>query len=192
MATATTSLPAGVRLASLTSHRDDRGSFCEIYRREWETGVEPIQWNVVESNAGVLRGVHVHVRHSDYLTVVAGRASIGLRDLRAGSPSEGLTAVVELQGRERQGISIPAGVAHGFLFHEPSVHVYAVTHYWDMSDELGCHWADPELAIPWPFQPKHVSDRDAGAGSLAELMEALAPSQPVGSAGGSAPPPGPG
>src|SRR3972149_836293 len=84
-----TSLPAGVRLLPLEMNRDDRGVFTEVFRRSWDIGVEPVQWNFVTSQAGVLRGVHVHVRHVDYLIVLEGRASIGLRDLRRGSPPEG-------------------------------------------------------------------------------------------------------
>ena len=124
-------LPAGTVFRPLEAHADERGVFTELYRREWGTGAEPIQWNAVWSEAGVLRGVHVHVRHDDYLTVPVGRASVGLKDLRRGSPTEGLAALVEL-GRERPGaLVIPHGVAHGFYFHEPSLHVYAVSEYWD-------------------------------------------------------------
>ena len=124
-------LPAGTVFRQLQAHADRRGVFTELYRREWGTGADPIQWNAVWSEAGVLRGVHVHIRHHDYLTVPVGRASVGLKDLRRGSPTEGLAALVEL-GRERPGaLVIPRGVAHGFYFHEPSLHVYAVSEYWD-------------------------------------------------------------
>ena len=107
--------------------------------------MNPIQWNAVRSEVGVLRGVHVHVRHRDYLTLPYGRAVVGLRDLRQGSRTEGLSVFVELSGDEPASLVIPCGVAHGFYFHEPSLHVYAVTEYWNPDDELGCHWADPEL-----------------------------------------------
>src|SRR3989304_9839168 len=83
------SLPAGVRLLPLQMNRDDRGVFTEVFRRSWDTGIEPVQWNFVRSQAGVLRGGHVHVRPVDYLIVLEGRASIGLRDLRRGSPPGG-------------------------------------------------------------------------------------------------------
>src|SRR3954469_9998303 len=106
-------LPAGTMLQPLEAHADERGVFTELYRREWGLGAEPVQWNAVWSEAGVLRGVHVHLRHDDYLTVPVGRASVGLRDLRHGSPSEGLTAVVEL-GREQPGaLVIPRGSPTG-------------------------------------------------------------------------------
>jgi dTDP-4-dehydrorhamnose 3,5-epimerase len=179
MSLATEVLPQGTVFVPLTAHADERGVFTELYRVEWGTGVTPVQWNAVRSEAGVLRGVHVHLRHDDYLTVPAGRASIGLRDLRRGSPTEGLASVVELGAESPGALVIPHGVAHGFYFHEPSLHVYAVTEYWDPADELSCHWADPELGIPWPARTALVSERDAQSQSLQELLAQLEPSQPI-------------
>lgn len=166
-------LPDGVAVRSLAMHRDDRGCFTEIFRREWDTGVAPIQWNVVSSAAGVLRGVHVHIRHDDYLVLIDGKATIGLRDLRPRSPTHGLATVVSMSGGKMAGITIPHGVTHGFYFHEPSVHVYAVSRYWDLADELGCHWSDPELRIPWPMTAADISPRDASLPSYAQLLEQL-------------------
>jgi dTDP-4-dehydrorhamnose 3,5-epimerase len=179
MSLATEVLPQGTVFVPLTAHADERGVFTELYRVEWGTGVTPVQWNAVRSEAGVLRGVHVHLRHDDYLTVPAGRASIGLRDLRRGSPTEGLASVVELGAESPGALVIPHGVAHGFYFHEPSLHVYAVTEYWDPADELSCQWADPELGIPWPARTALVSERDAQSQSLRELLAQLEPSQPI-------------
>src|SRR3972149_1059 len=51
----TISLPAGVRLLPLQMNRDDRGVFTEVFRRSWDTGIEPVQWNFVRSQAGGLR-----------------------------------------------------------------------------------------------------------------------------------------
>lgn len=175
---AETMLPTGTVLLPLQAHDDERGSFTELYRLEWVTGVTPIQWNAVRSEAGVLRGVHVHVRHDDYLTVPLGRATVGLRDLRRGSPTEGLATTVELGGEQTGALVIPHGVAHGFYFHEPSLHVYAVTEYWDPTDELSCHWADPDLGIAWPAQSARVSERDAKSQPLQDLLRELEPSQP--------------
>ncbi|HEY8791414.1 MAG TPA: dTDP-4-dehydrorhamnose 3,5-epimerase family protein, partial [Gaiellaceae bacterium] len=75
-------LPTGVALRPLTMNRDSRGSFTEVFRDEWNIGLSPVQWNAVSSEAGTLRGVHLHIRHDDYLTTLRGRACVGLRDLR--------------------------------------------------------------------------------------------------------------
>lgn len=164
-------LPHDLGLTALQPHSDDRGTFVELFREEWETGVRPIQWNAVHSEANVLRGVHVHPRHDDYLTIVRGRATIGLRDLREDSPSAGVAACVELSAERPAAISIPHGIAHGFYFHEASTHVYAVSHYWDLADELGCRWDDPALGIPWPQQSAQISPRDEALPPLATLLE---------------------
>ena len=122
----------------------------------------------------MLRGVHVHLLHDDYLILLAGRASIGLKDLRPDSPTAGLATVVELDGELLQALSIPPGVAHGFYFREPSQHLYAVSRYFDRADELGCRWNDPELAIPWPTTEAITSARDAAAPPLSVLLQELA------------------
>lgn len=166
-------LPAGLLLRPLEPHGDERGTFIELHRREWRTGVEPVQWNAVHSAAGVLRGVHVHPRHDDYLTVVRGRAVVGIRDLRDDSETAGATACVELSEDRPGAITIPHGVAHGFYFAAPSTHVYAVSEYWDLADELGCRWDDPALEIPWPQEQARISRRDAALPSLDVLLGEL-------------------
>ncbi len=171
--------PDGVALHRFTTHRDARGSFTEVFRAEWDVGVAPVQWNAVSSEQGSLRGVHVHLRHDDYLLYLKGRASVGLRDLRRGSPTEGMSALLELGEDRLSAIVIPHGVAHGFYHHEPSLHLYAVSRYWDAADELGCHWADPDLELSWPAEPTLVCERDATAPSLAELLERIEPWQPI-------------
>jgi dTDP-4-dehydrorhamnose 3,5-epimerase len=165
-------LPSGVELQRLEPHADARGVFTELFRESWELPVAPVQWNAVRSEPNVLRGVHAHWRHADYLTVVVGKASIGLHDLREGSETEGLGTLVELAADAPAALSIPPGVAHGFYFHEPSLHVYAVSHEWDPSDELGCRWDDPGLGIDWPCSEPLVSDRDRALGPLSSLRAA--------------------
>lgn len=175
----TMNLPEGVRVLPLTPHEDTRGSFTEIFRASWPlVGPLPLQWNLVTSHQSVVRGVHVHLIHLDYWMLVSGRAAIGVRDLRRHSPTFGLSAVMDVNDRGTPRlIVIPPGVAHGFQFHEDSVHVYAVTAYWNEADELGCRWDDPALGIPWPSKAAFLSCRDTDAGTLENLMARLEPHQ---------------
>jgi dTDP-4-dehydrorhamnose 3,5-epimerase len=163
---------AGVAVIPLVPHADSRGVFTELYRGSWGTGVTPVQWNAVHSAANVLRGVHAHRRHADYLTLVSGTATIGLHDLRPGSRTEREGLLVELAATTPSALVIPVGVAHGFYFHEPSIHVYAVTHEFDPADEVGCRWDDPALNIAWPYTEPQISERDRSLGSLNELRAA--------------------
>ena len=173
-------LPAGVELRPLDRHADDRGSFLEMYRVSWFQDRSPaLQWNLVRSRAGTLRGVHVHVVHSDFWLLVEGVATVGLCDLRRHSPTFRLAVDLPVRAGDPVLVVIPRGVAHGFLFHQPSLHVYSVTSYWDPADELGCRWDDPDLGIQWPAgAPPTLSDRDQAAPSLAALMATIEPQQP--------------
>jgi dTDP-4-dehydrorhamnose 3,5-epimerase len=157
---------------TFTSHADERGSFTEVFREEWAVGLRPVQWNLVRSRAGTLRGVHVHSRHSDYLMLVEGRMTVCLRDLRPGGEASAMA--VEFEAPRVQALFIPPGVAHGFYYPVDSVHVYAVSRYFDPADDLGCRWDDPELGMPWPETPRQVSARDRALPGLAELRGALA------------------
>jgi dTDP-4-dehydrorhamnose 3,5-epimerase len=173
-------LPLGCRILPLEPRDDDRGRLTELFRAEWDTGAAaPIQWNAVRSDADVLRGVHVHTRHDDYLTVPLGRMFIGLHDMRRGSASFGASCLVELTEDDPSALVVPHGVAHGFWIPEPSLFVYGVSHYWDPTDELGCHWGDPALGIDWPCTAPRLSARDAAAPPLSDLAELIEVWQPL-------------
>jgi dTDP-4-dehydrorhamnose 3,5-epimerase len=164
----------GVEVRRLVSHADDRGTFTEIFRETWLPAPRFVQWNAVTSRAGTLRGVHVHRHHDDYLVLVSGHLWLGLADLRPDDRPVGERALIEIVTAEPTAVTIPRGVAHGFLFSTDSVHVYAVSEYFDGSDELGCRWDDPVLELAWPIIPSYVSGRDQQLPSLQALRAALA------------------
>ncbi len=163
----------GVFICNLEMLADSRGVFTEVFRTAWFDDLEPVQWNIVASNAGTFRGMHVHRKHFDYLVQIQGHAHFYLKDLRKDSPTFLKEIEVELSEEQLQGLKIPCGVAHAFYFPVPGKHIYAVTHYWDQKDELGVHYADPELGFK--FQEKNfvVSERDEALGSLRDLLAEL-------------------
>ena len=112
---------AGVERIRLESRADAGGVSTRVFHREWQLGIHPVQWNVVRSEANVLRGVHVHVVHEDYFVLLKGQMLLGLRDLRPVAPTEDNTAVLELNAEQLEAIRIPPGVAHGFYFTRSSL-----------------------------------------------------------------------
>lgn len=166
-------LPAGVSIRPLDPHVDTRGKLVELYRVEWDTGCEAKQWNAVKSEANVLRGVHVHVRHTDYLTVLSGTMILGLHDLRPESRTTGMSCMLRLGEEEPRAVMIPPGVCHGFFFPVPSIHIYAVSEYWDLRDELGCRFDSGELLLEWPTTTPVLSERDRSAGTFTQMQKAF-------------------
>jgi dTDP-4-dehydrorhamnose 3,5-epimerase len=167
----------GLIVTPLTPHADERGVFTEVFRGVWPTSVTPIQWNVVTSQSNVLRGVHVHAAHSDYLTCIAGELFVGVRDIRPDSPTFDQTAVFILREDEPSALTIPPGVAHGFASVKPTRHLYSMSHYWNPNDDLACRWDDAELGIEWPVERPLLSARDDAAGSFADMVAAFAATQ---------------
>lgn len=173
-------LPAGVRVTELETHADDRGALTEVFRPSWGLPILPRQWNVTTSGRGVLRGVHVHLRRSDYLLVARGSCHIGLRDIRRASATEGLGVVVELSDDRPRGLTIPPGVLHGFYFPGPALTIVGFSDEHQPEDDLECHWADPDLGIPWQTNHVVLSERDRAAPPLSDLLARLEPRQPIG------------
>jgi dTDP-4-dehydrorhamnose 3,5-epimerase len=163
----------GVRLKRLTEHADDRGSVTELFRNSWEFGIQPVQWNIVKTNAGVMRGVHVHLERHDLLTVLHGKGSIGLRDIRRNSASYGKTHIVHLSGDELSVLTVPPGIVHGFYSDQDSIFGCAFSADWDPSDDYGCRWDDAELGIPWADMFARCSEKDMLLPSFKELMAQL-------------------
>jgi dTDP-4-dehydrorhamnose 3,5-epimerase len=165
-----TALPQGVSVYGLTPRRDARGSLIEIYRETWDLGCRPVQFNALMSAAGVLRGVHVHVRHVDHMVLLSGRMVVGLHDMRPASPTAGASCLLELDAEEPRAVVVPVGVAHGLYFRVASVLTYGLSHQWEPGDEIGCRWDCKELGLAWPTSTPVLSERDAAAPGYAESV----------------------
>jgi dTDP-4-dehydrorhamnose 3,5-epimerase len=161
---------AGVHLVPLRAFSDSRGYFFESFRRSWvPEGREMIQGNVSFSRAGVLRGLHYHLKQADFWLVPSGLVRAALYDLRGSSPTWGTSLVVELGTGHPFGLYIPKGVAHGFYAVTDAIMTYLVDEYYDNSDERGVAWNDPELGIDWGAHEVTLSDRDRLNPRLSEI-----------------------
>lgn len=158
-----TTLPDGVNITPLKNNCDSRGIFTEIFREEWGIQFPFPQWNIVHSNANVLRGVHVHAKHADYLLMIAGKMQLLLHDIRPESKTVNDSYLLSLDGEKPSAVIIPPGVAHGFYFPVNSIHFYAMSEYWNEAEEIGCMWNCPELTIKWASDNPILSEKDINA-----------------------------
>jgi dTDP-4-dehydrorhamnose 3,5-epimerase len=166
----------GVYIVPLRSFADDRGYFFESFRQSWIPGVRPmIQGNVSFSQAGVLRGIHYHVKQADFWLVPSGHVRAALYDLRLSSPTRGQGEMLDLGTEHPFGLYIPKGVAHGFCAMVDSFMTYLVDELYDNSDERGVRWDDPTLGISWGVENPIVSDRDRENPLLADIPAGLLP-----------------
>lgn len=177
--TVTSTAIPGVLSLSVRWFEDERGAFAESWNRSAfaAAGIhsEFVQDNhVVSGPAGTLRGLHFQrppSAQAKLVRVVAGAIWDVVVDLRAGSPTYGRWAAVELSAANRLQLFVPAGIAHGYCTLVPDTEVlYKVDAPWAPGAEGGLAWDDPALAIAWPLPPSGpvVAARDRRWPNLAE------------------------
>ncbi len=160
----------GVEIIKLHPQEDWRGSLTELYAFGGSSRTELLQWNLVRSAGGVLRGMHVHVFYDEYYVPLEGSLFMALADIRPSSPTSGQIQALHWDGTP-DAIKVPRGVAHGVYGEQPYLIVYGLSSPFDGKGELGCRFDDPELRIDWPVDSPMLSERDRQAGSYRKLLE---------------------
>ncbi|MGZ6644425.1 MAG: dTDP-4-dehydrorhamnose 3,5-epimerase [Solirubrobacteraceae bacterium] len=172
----------GPLLIEPRSFGDDRGFFCETFRRSdmMALGVqeEMVQDNHSRSARGVVRGMHFHIGRGVTKLVRCGRGTIVdvLVDLRRDSPGYRRWEAYELNDESMRMLYVPAGFGHGFcVISEIADVLYKQDRYHDAAVERGIRFDDPAIGIDWPLPASEiqVSERDAQAPLLADLADSL-------------------
>jgi dTDP-4-dehydrorhamnose 3,5-epimerase len=155
---------------------DARGSFMETYHRAKfaELGITDsfVQDNHSCSRKDTLRGLHYQLHHpqAKICRVVEGEALDVAVDIRHGSPHFGKWTSVLLSAEKQNQIYIPIGFAHGVLALTDRVQLlYKCSDFYDLRDECGVFWNDPDLKISWGVSNPFVSEKDAKLPTLAKI-----------------------
>ena len=157
---------------------DERGFFLETFQAERyaaQAGITLpfVQDNYSRSSKGVLRGLHFQKNkpQGKLVRVVRGVVFDVAVDLRKSSKTFGQWEGVELSEENKKQFWIPPGFAHGFVALSETVDFeYKCTDYYESSDEGSILWSDPALDISWPVDCPILSDKDANANKLADLI----------------------
>jgi dTDP-4-dehydrorhamnose 3,5-epimerase len=161
---------------------DERGFFCETYRRApfGELGIaeEMVQDNHSRSRYGIVRGMHFQVGSGAAKLVRCARGAIYdvVVDIRVGSPTFGQWEGFELTEDNMHMAYCPIGFAHGFCVTSDVADViYKQSNYYANETERGIAYDDPEVGIVWPLPVEDLipSRRDAAAPRLSEIADQL-------------------
>jgi dTDP-4-dehydrorhamnose 3,5-epimerase len=161
---------------------DERGFFCETYRRSafTELGIpeEMVQDNHSRSRYGIVRGMHFQVgQGAAKLVRCAGGAIYDVVvDVRPDSPTFGEWEGFELTEENMRMAYCPIGFAHGFcVLSEVADVMYKQSNYYADETERGIAYNDPEVGVAWPLPVNDLipSARDAAAPRLSEIADQL-------------------
>jgi len=161
---------------------DERGFFCETYRRGVfdELGIpeEMVQDNHSRSGRGIVRGMHFQIGQGAAKLVRCARGAIVdvMVDIRRGSPTFGEWEAFHLDEDNMRVVYCPVGFAHGFCVLSDIADVmYKQSNYYSDETERGIAYNDPDVGIEWPLPVEELipSQRDASAPRLRDIEAEL-------------------
>lgn len=151
---------ADVVLVQPVRHGDDRGYFCETYKKPqfdaFGLDITFVQDNEsLSREVGVVRGLHFQtppMAQAKLVRAVRGAIFDVAVDIRKGSPSYGRWVAATLTAEKGEQLLVPHGFAHGFCTLEPDTIVaYKVDAPYSPPHDAGIRWDDPDLGIDWPL-----------------------------------------
>lgn len=183
----TTCAIEGLKVITPKVFGDARGYFMETYNAKdfKDAGIDDVfvQDNQSASKKGVLRGLHIQMRHAQtkLVRVIRGEVFDVAVDVRKGSATFGQWYGVLLSAENKKQFYIPKGFLHGFLvLSDEAEFTYKVTDFYHPEDEAGVMWNDPAIGIAWPFAQAGLteaeltlSDKDRDQMSLAAFQEMI-------------------
>lgn len=171
----------GVLVFAPTPHHDDRGLFTRTLDADLAAahGLDTttfVQDSQSRSRQGVLRGLHGRSGRGEAKMVRCARGAIHdvVVDARPGSSTFGRTQAFRLDDELFWHLYIPPGLLHGFQVLTDYADVcYRIDRPHDPTEDLSVRYDDPDLAIVWPQSVTGISERDATAGSWADVKVLL-------------------
>ena len=150
---------------------DERGFFCETFRKDLLEDHINMELNFCQSNSsesifGTIRGLHFQVEpfsQSKLISVSNGEILDVAVDLRKNSKTYGKYFSIILNSKNNFQMFIPKGFAHGFSVLSNSARIsYQVDSYYDAKSERGLFPLDSSLNIDWKLKKKDMilSERD--------------------------------
>lgn len=157
---------------------DRRGYFFESYNEqefyEENLNLRFVQDNEVFSRSGVLRGMHVNMRHPQgkLIRVVNGKIFDVVIDLRKDSSSYKQCYGIELSNENKMELYIPEGMGHGYYAITDTVVQFKVTTHYIPNDEMGFSWRSKAIDVMWPQMEVLIqNDLDSNSPDLDNIIQ---------------------
>ncbi|SRR5579885_77106 len=174
-----TELP-GVVIVIPEIFTDARGFLFEAYHQQKfrDAGITAhfVQDTHSRSTFGVIRGLHAQRGHpqAKLVRVLHGAIFDVAVDIRKDSPTFRRWVSVELSAENRRMCFIPEGYAHGFCVISDHAEVeYKTSDLYRPQEEIRIAWNDPAIGIRWPVPDPVLSEKDAIAPRLDEVIDLL-------------------
>jgi dTDP-4-dehydrorhamnose 3,5-epimerase len=149
--------------------RDDRG----LFTRTFDADIFDDYLGASGFSASFVQDSHARSGRGEAKLVRCANGAVHdvLIDIRRNSPTFGRQEAFLLDDNDFRHLYVPPGFLHGFQALTTTADVcYRIDRPHDPSEDLAVAYNDPDLAIDWPLRVSTVSQRDATAGTWAELL----------------------
>jgi len=156
----------GMKEFQLKPFTDSRGAFNRIFDIEWLDLNFTIEQVNISTNPyrHTLRGMHFQKSgkpENKIMHLLRGEIFLSIVDVREKSPTYMKNVNKVLSQSSEVAILIPAGCAAGWLSLEDNVTIqYLMSSRYEQNSYSGFPYNDPKFNIPWPNEPKVISDQD--------------------------------
>lgn len=154
---------------------DIRGNLFESYNDEvfalYGLNLKFVQDVEAISKKGVLRGMHVNIKHPQgkLVRVLDGKILDVVIDLRRESKTYLSCFSIELSGMNKKQLYIPERMGHGYLALSDSRVLFKTTTHYIANDELGFSWKSRAINVDWNVDNPIQNDTDRGSKDLFEV-----------------------
>ena len=156
----------GVQELKIKSFADSRGKFDRLFDIKWlEEDFSIEQVNIsINPFQFTLRGMHFQKSgkpEKKIMYLISGEIFLSIVDLREKSPTYLKNESKVMSSVSEVAIHIPAGCAAGWLTLKDNVQIqYLMSSRYEENSYSGFPYNDPLFNIPWPSEPKIISDQD--------------------------------
>lgn len=167
----------GLFVIEPTIFRDVRGSLFEAYNDDvfasYGCDFKFVQDIEARSKQGVLRGMHVNVKHPQgkLIRVLDGEILDVVIDLRKDSKTYMCCFNINLSSENQKQLYIPQGMGHGYLALKDSRILFKTTTHYIPGDELGFAWNSKVIDVDWGITDPIQNERDKNSMDLAEVWK---------------------
>ena len=156
----------GVQELKIKSSADPRGKFDRLFDVKWldeDFSIEQVNISINPFKF-TLRGMHFQKSgkpEKKIMYLISGEIFLSIVDLREKSPTYLKNESKVISSVSEVAIHIPAGCAAGWLSLKDNVQIqYLMSSRYEENSYSGFPYNDPLFNIPWPSEPKIISDQD--------------------------------
>ncbi|MFV0362675.1 MAG: dTDP-4-dehydrorhamnose 3,5-epimerase [Suipraeoptans sp.] len=168
---------SGLFIIEPTTFYDNREALFEAYNdvvfASHNLDLKFVQDTEVKSKKGVLRGMHINVKHPQgkLIRVIDGEILDVVIDLRKESPTYMSCYSILLSNMKKKLLYIPEGMGHGYLALQDSRVLFKTTTHYIPGDELGFSWNSKAITADWGVEFPIQNDRDKTSKDLSEVWK---------------------